>query len=445
MQDANVFDGKKRLFELVEEISSCRIDYVGYLRPTNEAEAMNDFLIDENMVRPDYEYGHIDISKIDKNRTCIRALLDEVQKSSDLTEELKASFVKDLGQSWYCTELIMSAIDYNNGVEKTRAKHRFERASDAAFGRMHSDTFWSLLRERVARISTKKLKKSDLIIYQELLGRIGVMGRNRKKHYVPDPKLVKEFGRKLRALFQGAISHIPNDKNEFTPVEAADIFNEIIKQEYNIDFRAEVDKSLLTASTSASRKRISIPGGRNNNYTRMELEKLIIHELGVHAVRAYSAAMSSLSVAAFPESGAYSRLTEEGLAKVCEQALDGKYDDICIVRYLSIGLAQVCRKNFRETFEILWRLEHLVSKRTKEDCFSIVQRTFRGTGELPINTDLFYYRGYALVWKYIAGHIHDDGLMATLFLSGKNDFLKQKRETLVRTMREDGLIKKAYA
>ena len=94
------------------------------------------------------------------------------------------------------------------------------------------------MRERVAKISTKKLKKSDLIIYQELLGRIGVMGRNRKKHYVPDPKLV--------------------------------------------------------------------------THTRMELEKLIVRRLGVHAVRAYSAAMSSLSVAAFPESGAYSRLTEEG-------------------------------------------------------------------------------------------------------------------------------------
>jgi len=196
----------------------------------------------------------------------------------------------------------------------------------------------------------------------------------------------------------------------------------------------------LTASTHTSQKKILIPGGRHDNYSRIELEKLIVHELGVHAVRAYSAEMSSLPVAAFPKSGTYSRLTEEGLAKVCEQALDGKYDDICIVRYLSIGLAQVCKKNFRETFEILWRLEHLASKRSKEDCFSIVQRTFRGTGELPINTDLFYYRGYALVWQYVGEHIHDDGLVATLFLSGKNDFLEQKRETLVRTMREDGLI-----
>ncbi|MBP5656053.1 DUF1704 domain-containing protein [Candidatus Saccharibacteria bacterium] len=440
MQDASALDERMNLFELIKEVSSCRVDYVKYLRPTNEADAMVDFLANDRMIKPNYRYGGFSAEKMNKKRAHIRFLLDEIRGRKDLDSELKMSFTKDLGQSWYYTELIASATDYNNGIEKSKMKRRFERASDAAFGRMHPDTFWSLMRERIAGIDVKKLKVSDLGIYHEMLGRIGVMGRNRKKHYVPDPDLVKEFGRQLRILFKGVIDHIPKDKKEFTPIEAVNIFNEIIEQELNMDFHAEVDESLLTASTHASQKKILIPGGRHDNYTRIELEKLIIHELGVHAVRAYSAEMSSLPVAAFPKSGTYSRLTEEGLAKVCEQALDGKYDDICIVRYLSIGLAQVCKKNFRETFEILWRLEHLVSKRTKEDCFSIVQRTFRGTGELPINTDLFYYRGYALVWQYVGEHIHDGGLAATLFLSGKNDFLEQKRETLVKTMREDGLI-----
>ena len=189
-----------------------------------------------------------------------------------------------------------------------------------------------------------------------------------------------------------------------------------------------------------SERKIVLPGGRTEQYTRIELEKLIVHELGVHTIRAASAESGDLPVSAFSKTGAYSRLTEEGLAKACEQAIDGKYDDICTVRYLAIGLAQVCGKNFRQTYEILWRMEHLISGRSKEDCFSIVQRVFRGTGVLPINTDLIYYRGYVLVWQYIEKHIDDPDLIKTLFLSGKNDFLEQKRDTLLRTMREDGLI-----
>lgn len=431
---------RKDLFALIDEISSCRINYVKYLRPSNEAGARDEFLKDARLKYPHYEYDKINENALDKKRAHIKELIDEVKTRKDLSEDLKITFLKDLGQSWYFTELLSAAHDYNAGVEKARAQKRFERASDAALGRMHDDTFWSLLRERVAVINANKLNADDYVIYHEMLALIGVMGRNRKRHYVPSPSLVRKFGRKIRDLFDGIAQYIPKDRDSFTPQDGADIINEIIKKELKIPYVAEVDENLLTASMHVSERKIVLPGGRTEQYTRIELEKLIVHELGVHTIRAASAESGDLPVSAFSKTGAYSRLTEEGLAKACEQAIDGKYDDICTVRYLAIGLAQVCGKNFRQTYEILWRMEHLISGRSKEDCFSIVQRVFRGTGVLPINTDLIYYRGYVLVWQYIEKHIDDPDLIKTLFLSGKNDFLEQKRDTLLRTMREDGLI-----
>ena len=431
---------RKDLFALIDEISSCRINYVKYLRPSNEAGARDEFLKDARLKYPHYEYDKLNEKTLGKKRARISELLNEVKTRKDLSEDLKTTFLKDLGQSWYFTELISAAHDYNAGVEKARAQKRFERASDAALGRMHEDTFWSLLRERVASINAKKLNADDYVIYHEMLALIGVMGRNRKRHYVPSRPLVRKFGRKIHDLFDSIARYIPKDRDSFTPQDGANIINEIIKKEINIPYVAEVDENVLTASMHVSERKIVLPGGRVEHYSRIELEKLIVHELGVHTIRAASAESGDLPVSAFSKTGAYSRLTEEGLAKVCEQAIDGKYDDICTVRYLAIGLAQVCEKNFRQTYEILWRMEHLISGRSKEDCFSIVQRVFRGTGVLPINTDLIYYRGYVLVWQYIEKHIDDSDLINTLFLSGKNDFLEQKRDTLLRTMREDGLI-----
>lgn len=444
MQDADAAVGSGDLLDLVERAVSCRTNYVDYIRPVNEAAARDVFLADDKMVIPPYEYAVLDERKINRRRTKILDTLEEAKTRVDLPDDLRETIIKDLGQSWYHTELIVAAYDYNGGVEKAKAKKRFLRAGDAALGRMHEDTFWSLLRERVASIDRKKLSEAEQKIYHEMLGRIGVMGRNRKKHYKPKKETVRKFKKLLEGLFGSVLRRIPEDKAEFTVPEAVQIINEIIDEELHIPFRAEVGAELITAVTKISERKIILPGAREKNYTRMELKKIIIHELGVHVLRAVSnqTEVGKLPVVLYPKSGMYSRLTEEGLAKVCEQALDGKFDGICIARYLSAGLAQVCKKNFRETYEILWRLELLVSGRSKESSFGIVQRSFRGTGVLPINADLAYYRGYVLVWKFVEEHI-DDGelLMRTLFLSGKNDFLEQKRETLLKTMREDGLIK----
>jgi hypothetical protein len=85
-------------------------------------------------------------------------------------------------------------------------------------------------------------------------------------------------------------------------------------------------------------------------------------------------------------------------------------------------------------------MEKLLNGRSQTECFDFVQRATRGTGVLPINADLSYYRGVNLVWKYIEEHLDDVGLMQVMFLSGKTDFLNHDRKRLIKTMQEDNLI-----
>ncbi len=443
--------GQRSYTEWSQLVAKLAINVVDYLRPANEAEAKTEFLANQRLVRPRFTYNEINNADAKILRSSIAELLKELREDKTLMAEQRDYFTVELGQCWYELELVQAARSFNTStsrsVRETQAE-RFRRANEAIYGRFHADTFWSLLRERVAQIDYSKLTNDQRKLYHEMLESIGVMRRNRKKRFAPRPKTVRVFGNKMRGLYSHLLCHIPDNQEEFTPRDAAKIVNEIIRDEIGAwsattkrgtGFRAVVDETRSTAAVSLTEKRIYFPGKRSaGNYSRLELEKIIVHEFGVHVVRALTAEHQDLRV--FYDNASYSRLTEEGLAKVCEQALDGVYDDIGIARYVAIGLITECGKTFREAYEILWRLESLLEERNQSECFDLVNRATRGTAVLPINTDLSYYRGANLVWKYIEEHLNDVGLAQVLFLSGKTDFLNQDRKRLIKTLREDKLI-----
>lgn len=443
--------GQRSYTEWSQLVASLAVNSADFLRPANESEAKTEFLSNQRLVRPRFAYNEMASTEAKSLQANIKKSLKELQLDKDLTVEQKDYFRVELGRYWYELELILAARSFNNSTSRATREvqaERFRRANEAVYGRFHADTFWSLFRERVARIDYAKLSDAERKIYHEMLESIGVMRRNRKKRFAPRPKTVRAFGDKMRGLYSHLLRHIPDDQEEFTPQDAAKITNEIIRDEIGVwntatkrgtGFRAVVDETRSTAAVSLMEKRIYFPGKRSaGNYSRLELEKIIVHEFGVHVVRALTAEHQDLRV--FYDNASYSRLTEEGLAKVCEQALDGVYDDIGIARYIAIGLITECNKTFREAYEILWRLEQLLGERNQSECFDLVNRATRGTAVLPINTDLSYYRGVNLVWKYIEEHLNDVGLAQVLFLSGKTDFLNQNRKRLLKTLRDDGLI-----
>ena len=446
----NTLGGYLSFADYGEVARSVSLDSAFLLRATNENEAKAEFMASSRLVRPRYIYQSISALNLKQKQTTIRETLSLLSKDKNLTDKQAEDLRIRLGQYYYECELILAARAFNRSSSKTERElqeKRFQRANEAIYGKFHADTFWSLLRERLAMIPMGHLSQEEQMQYAEMMRMIGVIGRNRKKRFAPQPKTVKAFGKRVQELFASILRHIPDDKEVFTPEDAAKITNEIIEQEIGIwdaaskrgtKYRAVVDKTRSMAAVNNGQQRILYPGKRSaGNYSRIELEKIIVHEFGVHVMRALPAEHQDLR--AFYDNSSYSRLTEEGLAKVCEQALDGKYDDIGIIRYITIGLVTVCKKTFRETYEILWRMEKLLNGRSQTECFDFVQRATRGTGVLPINADLSYYRGVNLVWKYIEEHLDDVGLMQVMFLSGKTDFLNQDRKRLIKTMQEDNL------
>ena len=100
-----------------------------------------------------------------------------------------------------------------------------------------------------------------------------------------------------------------------------------------------------------------------------------------------------------------------------------------------IGLANFRQTNFRETFEIMKRLEHLTGGWNEGQLYDNLQRVYRGTGTLPNNKDLAYYNGNINAWKFIEKNINDPNLFDRIFLSGKIDSEDSEQEYLSYEMK----------
>ena len=175
---------------------------------------------------------------------------------------------------------------------------------------------------------------------------------------------------------------------------------------------------------------IVFPGGRANPlYTLRELKAIIVHELGVHALRAMTYQEAAYRSLFYGMPGYES--VEEGIAKVMEQGVSGAYSDSGVMHYISIGLICLYKKNFRETFEIQKRLQGLSGHHSEKICFNSVQRALRGTDVLPFSKDMVYYNGAVKVWEYVEKHLDDPELFDHLLLSAKTDIFDPDQRQLV--------------
>lgn len=134
--------------------------------------------------------------------------------------------------------------------------------------------------------------------------------------------------------------------------------------------------------------------------------------------------------------------SEEGLGKVMEQALDKKFVEAGVEPYITAGAAYYGQKDFREVFEMKWRLGLLAKIESgqevtekmihdaKETAYGSVMRSFRGTDALPWFKDLTYYNGTAEIWKFIEENRGDD-FRLTLLLMGKINTSDEHLRTLL--------------
>ena len=176
--------------------------------------------------------------------------------------------------------------------------------------------------------------------------------------------------------------------------------------------------------------------------SRKKVENLVVHEIGVHMLRSITGGETDMLPLRSGLSDYYD--TEEGLGVVMEQALSGKFAERGVDHYITAGLAHFDNKDFREAFEIKWRLSLLGSVddesevsdeqivKAKKTAFTQTLRSFRGTNDMPLFKDLSYYNGSVEVWKYLES-VKGDDLLLSLLLAGKVNTSADHRRVILES------------
>lgn len=444
------------LEQLISDIDSAGVTVYEKLNATNLKAAREEFLSDSTLACPNNIYGNLDPDEVSRNLQT----LDEAEASlssddiSDKQRRYAAIIIDDYRRA---NDFLAANIAYNSAAtpeEKAEATAYHHETNEAYYGKSDEDTFYTLLQEKLDKIHPDKLRPEDQAIYQSLLVAIGPRRSVQKDRFKPKPETIAQFSDLVQKFFEGPLSHIPEGQETFTPEEAANITNEILRDEFGGDtaYHASVAPERTSASVDHADRSITFPGSRpKGDYTRKDLESIIIHELGTHVYRAINYEGHPLGALSHGLPG--NETWDEGVAKCVEQALAGKYQDAGVDHYINIGLATFKNKNFREVFDIGTMLKFLAGAKPDETDaeravrlekirtanFNPVQRCFRGTGELVNNKDLAYYNGANQVWQYIEEHIDDPQLFDHLFLDGKSIATDPAQESIIYETHVDGL------
>ena len=146
---------------------------------------------------------------------------------------------------------------------------------------------------------------------------------------------------------------------------------------------------------------------------------MFAHEIGVHILR--SIPYQNCKIKAFSTGIPGYLGFEEGLANAVQHSILHEKTSSGHLHYVTLGLAAFYHMNFRQVYEIQWRIQKLLGNANKQQCFDSVQRGFRGTGYLMNSKDLAYFVGYKKAWEFIADNIDSCSLMDDLLGLGKID------------------------
>ena len=413
-------------FEELNQIANeTDIPILSFLNSTNP-EAKQEFLENPDLERPNNEWAKMDGPRCERNLAAITAARSRIE-DADLPFKKRLLLETEYSYIAKKNNLVLATYDYNHATtpeEQRAAAERHAEANQELYGMPDKTTFYALLTQKLNQIPVKELTDEQKKMYDELLDMLGDFPRvDPSQLYQPRPETIERFGEMMHIFYEPFLQHIPDNQEIFTPEDAAEIVNEALKEEVgDTEWHAIVKPKATLASVGSEEKVINFPGARSKgNYTRKELEKIIIHELGTHALRAL--AVEDTPIKVFRTENFEGRETfEEGIAKVMEQSLEGRADDPdspAPSRYIMIGLANFHHSDFRQIFEIMRRLESLTGGWNEGQIFDNLQRTFRGTGVLPNNKDLAYYNGNVRAWQFIEEHIDDPDLFESIFLAGK--------------------------
>lgn len=417
--------------EIYEEIASMQPKPVYAFVPENGDEQKQLFLNGE-VQNPSHEYDRLKQLSPESDNARIRELAAHLPEAVDEDSIEYIAYSESADRSVKTHELLQAARDthLSDELEARNAEVRFMELNVELYGEPKEGTYRSLLSEAMQKIDNKNLSESMLGIKSELAELLPAVN-DESDRYIPSEETISNMQKIADYLYGGMFEHIPEDQESFTPQEVADVFTNIIETEFGE--AAEGWKVIVTKAASvnvvAGDKLIKIPENRKP-VTSVELRGLVAHEIGVHMLRSVTGSETNLPILKTGLSDYYD--SEEGLGKVMEQAVAGKYVESGVPYYMIAGLMYFDDKDFRDTHDIMWRIDYLNASEegeevTEEKISSAKQATYksilrmtRGTDKLPWFKDLAYYNGASKMWQYCELASQDPEKFM-LLLMGKSD------------------------
>lgn len=415
---------------------------VAWFVANNAAEQKELFLRGESNL-PERTYARLDAVDFEQRSATIKQLGGELVANSGMNpkfQDIYGQFARSYSER---TQFAHCAWQYNhaaNDTDKAEAAREYMIKNIEIYGSPDEETYRSLLSEKVATIRSKNLTGKAKDIVDELIGLVDVHDVPAER-YKPSDETVEWMHTVADSLYGGMLSHVP-DKPSLDVAELQAVFTTIITEEFGEaaqDWQVVVEKA-DAVKVKAIEKQVVIPESDNQRYSAGMVRKLIVHELGVHMLRAVSGSELDLEPL---KAGLPNYLdAEEGLGVVMEQALQGKYTEAGVDHYITAGLAYHDAKNFREIFEVKWRLalldeisdssdvtDALIEKKRKL-AYGKTNRIMRGTNELPWFKDLSYFNGAKTMWQHLEAICGDD-LKFMFVLMGKANPADAEHERLM--------------
>jgi hypothetical protein len=399
---------------------------------------------------PAHTYPNLETYDAGSHLTQLAELRVEIDGSDEVDTKYKPAYLQLIERYELSHELMRLAQLMQDVPEDARGEFatEYKQKNNELYGRLDRDAYLGMLQKDYRNIHFAEDDATATQLYKELTDMFPAeLGQNEvdytQKLGLPSEETLQTVGAAAKLLYEPLLTHIKDDKT-YTAEEVKDVFVEILDDEFGdaaADWNVVLDENSSGIRVVAGKKTIYMPAKRAE-MTAERLQGLVAHELGVHFMRALRGGETDMLAAQVGFSNYYD--AEEGLGMVMQQAVKGVVDVVGKNAYQVIGYMQDGH-NFRETFEMLWRLKALSGTtaearldtsaidKAKNSAYINLVRITRGTDTLPLYKDLAYFNGTQTSWKYFETY-GDDEFMLNLASLGKIDQSNpQHRATMLET------------
>ncbi|MCL1839528.1 DUF1704 domain-containing protein [Candidatus Saccharibacteria bacterium] len=245
-----------------------------------------------------------------------------------------------------------------------------------------------------------------------------------------DSEMIGNLGDIVKERYRAELSTVPDTTDDvyYDAQQVADTMNQAFQADGLAEkgWTAEIHPTKTIVAVNKVDKKLYLP--RNTRRNASELKRLMVHEIGTHAIRAENGLETGQKILEFGTAN-YAD-AEEGLGVIMECAVAGNFDNASIdraeERYIVAGFALGADgktpRDARNTFEISWpiiaqrlakggEITDKIRETARTRTYNHIENAFRGT-DMYMQGIIYsklqiYYEGLVDNMKYFSGHADD--------------------------------------